>query len=224
LLETAVSVTNYGKIKEAHSKKALIKIRLVGDKDVGKTCLVQQFELKAGFNVLGECLSRRMYPHFYSSFIEIDGEEYGLILFDGLSDAEIKLDNRFSFIGEDIDVWMIVFSVVEHASYLSIKNNWIPELKVNCPNSPIILVGNKTDLRNNADRHNITTEMGKQLSHEINAVKYLECSSIDNTSAVETVFVESVWATLRYVEKKRKKTQSNFFTKFFSNFISKKKI
>jgi len=144
LFETAIVVSYYWKIKKAHSKKALLKIRLVGDRGVGKTSLVKQFELKTGFNVLRERLSRRMDPNCCSSFIEIEGEEYSLILFDGLSDAEMKSDDRFSFIGKDVDVVLIIFSIVDPKSLEKANKIWIPHVKCCWPNTPIILHPNNT--------------------------------------------------------------------------------
>ena len=56
-----------------------------------------------------------------------------------------------------------------------------------CPNVPIILVGNKKDLRNDEDtrmklakekRAPVTTEQGKTKAAQIGAYCYVECSGM----------------------------------------------
>jgi len=55
-----------------------------------------------------------------------------------------------------------------------------------CPNVPIILVGNKKDLRNDPQtirdlarnkQEPVKTEQGKQIAENIGAFAYLECSA-----------------------------------------------
>ncbi|KTG37528.1 hypothetical protein cypCar_00018484, partial [Cyprinus carpio] len=51
----------------------------------------------------------------------------------------------------DTDVILMCFSVDSPDSLENIPEKWTPEVKHFCPNVPIILVGNKKDLRN--DEH-----------------------------------------------------------------------
>ena len=48
----------------------------------------------------------------------------------------------------DTDVILMCFSIDSHDSFENITETWISEIKHFCPNVPIILVGNKKDLRN----------------------------------------------------------------------------
>lgn len=48
----------------------------------------------------------------------------------------------------DTDVILMCFSVDSPDSLENIPEKWTPEVKHFCPNVPIILVGNKKDLRN----------------------------------------------------------------------------
>ncbi|KAH7708116.1 transforming protein RhoA [Aphelenchoides avenae] len=48
----------------------------------------------------------------------------------------------------DVDVVMICFSIGSPDSLGNIPEKWAPEARHFCPNVPIILVGNKKDLRN----------------------------------------------------------------------------
>ncbi len=45
------------------------------------------------------------------------------------------------------DVFLICFSIVNPISFENVRTKWYPEVKFFCPNTPIILVGTKLDLR-----------------------------------------------------------------------------
>jgi small GTP-binding protein len=63
---------------------------------------------------------------------------------------------------------------------------WTPEVKHFCPNVPIVLVGNKKDLRNDEStkrelmkmkQEPVRSEEGRNMADKIGAVGYLECSA-----------------------------------------------
>ena len=47
----------------------------------------------------------------------------------------------------DTDVILICFSIDSPDLFRNITDKWVPEVNHHCPNVPIILVGNKMDLR-----------------------------------------------------------------------------
>lgn len=74
-----------------------------------------------------------------------------------------------------------------------------------CPNVPIILVGNKKDLRHDANTKRelasmkqspVQTEEGRSMSEQINAYAYLECSAKSN-EGVREVFEMATRAALQ---------------------------
>ena len=78
------------------------------------------------------------------------------------------------------DVFILCFSVVSRDSYNNVKDKWAPELKHHSPNTPIILVGTKVDLRDNPetlcnlkDSKPITYPQGLSLMREIDADKFI---------------------------------------------------
>ncbi|XP_043959569.1 rho-related protein rac1A-like isoform X1 [Gambusia affinis] len=92
----------------------------------------------------------------------------------------------------------------EHSDQKRIYQNqnwqWSVELKHHCPNTPMILVGTKSDLRDDKDMIEklkekdlcpITYLEGLALTKEIGAVKYLECSALTQRG-LKTVFDEAV--------------------------------
>ncbi|KAF2073598.1 hypothetical protein CYY_005087 [Polysphondylium violaceum] len=87
------------------------------------------------------------------------------------------------------NVFMILFSVVDHDSYNKALNLWYNDYKNNLAveNVPIILCGTKIDLRNDQNtleklaqknQAPITPKQGEELRKQINADIYCECSSL----------------------------------------------
>uniref|UniRef100_A0A671LUR5 Ras-related C3 botulinum toxin substrate 3-like n=1 Tax=Sinocyclocheilus anshuiensis TaxID=1608454 RepID=A0A671LUR5_9TELE len=81
---------------------------------------------------------------------------------------------------------------------------WYPEVRHHCPNTPIILVGTKLDLRDDKDTIErlrdkklspITYPQGLAMAREIGSVKYLECSALTQRG-LKTVFDEAIRAVL----------------------------
>ncbi|MBN3280166.1 RAC1 protein, partial [Polyodon spathula] len=102
------------------------------------------------------------------------------------------------------DVFLICFSLVSPASFENVRAKWYPEVRHHCPNTPIILVGTKLDLRDDKDTIErlrdkklapITYPQGLAMAREIGAVKYLECSALTQRG-LKTVFDEAIRAVL----------------------------
>ena len=125
------------------------------------------------------------------------------------SDAKRKkLTKFFSIFSKttSLDLGCFHFQVFKWISRLQKLKHYNPKI-------PIVLVGNKTDLRSDASEQHISIEMGERLARRINAAIYLECST-SNEDQVEKVFEQTAWATLRCAEKRRK-PKSQWFRKFF---------
>jgi GTPase SAR1 family protein len=52
------------------------------------------------------------------------------------------------------DIFFVCFSVVNHASFDSIATKWVPEVTYHLPTCPIMLIGLKTDLRDDQETVN----------------------------------------------------------------------
>lgn len=75
------------------------------------------------------------------------------------------------------------FSIDSPDSLDNIPEKWTPEVRHFCPNVPIILVGNKKDLRNDPQtlrdlarnkQEPIKPEQGRAIAEQIGAFDYLE--------------------------------------------------
>jgi small GTP-binding protein len=111
-------------------------------------------------------------------------------------------------------VFLICFSLVSPPSFENVKTKWYPEIKHHAPNTPIILVGTKLDLRDDREtierlrekmQAPIQYHQGLQMAKDIGAIKYLECSALTQ-KGLKTVFDEAIHAVLSPpVSKKRSK-------------------
>ncbi|CAH8462958.1 unnamed protein product [Schistosoma turkestanicum] len=95
----------------------------------------------------------------------------------------------------------------------NIIEKWYPEVRHFCPNVPIILVGNKQDLRNDERAHHelakvrqelVKSEEGRLMGDRINAYAYLECSA-KTKEGVRKVFETATRAALS-TKRKGKRT------------------
>jgi len=99
---------------------------------------------------------------------------------------------------------LLAFSVVNPSSFENIRAKWYPEVSHHCPNTPIILVGTKVDLREDSatiekltskKQAPISYEQGLQMMQEVGGVKYMECSALTQTG-LKAVFDEAIRAVL----------------------------
>lgn len=97
------------------------------------------------------------------------------------------------------------FSIDSPDSLENIPEKWTPEVKHFCPNVPIILVGNKKDLRNDPNtikelskmkQEPVKPEEGRAMAEKINAFAYLECSA-KSKEGVREVFETATRAALQ---------------------------
>jgi small GTP-binding protein len=77
------------------------------------------------------------------------------------------------------DVFMISFSLVDPVTLENVENAWVQEIKEHCPNTPYILVGLKSDLRDNPldGMTPIPKSKGEEMVRKIGACDYVECSA-----------------------------------------------
>eukprot|EP00731_Ephydatia_muelleri_P016329 Em0009g753a len=184
-----------------------IKCVVVGDGAVGKTCLLISYTTNA---VPGDYVPT-VFDN-YSANVMVDGKPINLGLWDTAGQDDYDRLRPLSY--PSTDVFLICFSLISPASFENVKAKWFPEVNHHCPNTPIVLVGTKMDLRE--DQQTIETlkakrlapisyPQGLQLQKEIGAAKYMECSAITQKN-LKLVFDEAIRSVLqpRKPEKKSK--------------------
>ena len=101
------------------------------------------------------------------------------------------------------DTVVLCFSISSPDSFLRMKEYWYPFTQKHCPKAELLLVGMKKDLRDDRDvikelakakEKPITYEDGEELSREIKAECYLECSTLRG-EGIEDVFNKAVEIT-----------------------------
>ena len=113
----------------------------------------------------------------------------------------------------DTDVILMCFSIDSPDSLENIPEKWTPEVHHFCPNVPIILVGNKRDLRNDENtkrellkmkQEPVKYEEGHAMATKIGANHYLECSA-KTKDGVREVFESATRAALQNRSRKKHK-------------------
>ncbi|XP_062328917.1 rho-related GTP-binding protein RhoG-like [Osmerus eperlanus] len=184
-----------------------IKCVVVGDGAVGKTCLLISHTTSAFPNEYIPTVFDN-----YSSQVTVDNRTISLNLWDTAGQEEYDRLRTLSY--PQTNVFVICFSIACPPSYENVKHKWHPEVTHHCPNVPILLVGTKSDLRNDEEvlkklkdqnQTTIAQAQGAALAKQIHAMKYLECSAL-NQKGIKQVFDEAVRAFLNPQPPTTKKT------------------
>jgi small GTP-binding protein len=79
----------------------------------------------------------------------------------------------------DTHIFIIVFNISSGESLQNVENKWVKEIKENAAGVPFIIVGNKSDLRNDEKMKSkcVPMDKGEKLAKKLKAEKYLECSA-----------------------------------------------
>jgi len=170
-----------------------VKLMVVGDGSVGKTCLLISYTTNS---FPGEYVPT-VFDNYNANAI-VEGNPVNLGLWDTAGSDEYNSLRPLSYPGTD--VFLICFSIISPETFHNVTKKWYPEIAENSPDTPIILVGTKLDLRNKPDaiqalreanQEPISEEQGRQLAQKIGARKYLECSALTQ-EGLSKVFEEAV--------------------------------
>lgn len=158
-----------------------VKCVVVGDGAVGKTCLLISYST----NTFPSEYTPTVFDN-YEVTVMVDNTPISLQLWDTAGQEDYTRLRPLSYPGTDI--FLVCFSLVSNVSLENVKTTWLPEIKEHCPDTPYILVGLKSDLRDgfsqNAAEYKskgwepIPSSKGEEMKNEIGAKCYIECSAL----------------------------------------------
>lgn len=146
----------------------------------------------------------------YSANVMVDGKPVNLGLWDTAGQEDYDRLRPLSY--PQTDVFLICFSIISPHSFDNVKSKWWPEIQHHAPGVPIILVGTKSDLRNDESMKAqlaskglgvVSQEAARDRQKEIQAVSYMECSALTQ-EGLKNVFDEAIRASLNKKPTKKK--------------------
>ncbi|KAI8841318.1 GTP-binding protein rho1 [Chytridium lagenaria] len=155
------------------------KLVVVGDGGCGKTALLM---VHSGLE-FPEVYVPTIFENFVSTIIT-QNKCVELSLWDTAGQEEYDRLRPLSYPGSDVVI--VGYDVSKPPTCWNVRDKWFPEVNHFLPDCPRILVGMKSDLRNDAGiietlRQNslkpVSYEEGQRVATEIGAKKFFECSS-----------------------------------------------
>lgn len=95
------------------------------------------------------------------------------------------------------DIFLLAFAINSVPSFENIEAKWTREISKFCPGTPFIIVGTKSDTRENCSIKAISTDQGRSFANSIGACSYVECSALTQTG-LKQVFDEVIRCGIRY--------------------------
>ncbi|CAG0903380.1 unnamed protein product, partial [Cyprideis torosa] len=213
-----------------------VKIVTIGDATVGKTCMLITYST----NQFPDFYKVTVFDS-YAVSVAIGDREFQLNLYDTAGQEEYKALSAISYNGAHI--FLVCFSVfplrmpgqigclkfcfnvqmfpsywfqVSPVSIENVRANWVPQIQLQCPDVPFLLVGTQIDLRRDAetleklaDRNQrpFTPEQGERFAEELGAAKYVECSSLTQVFCATGISVGKL--TNEVLKRNRKENDKN---------------
>jgi small GTP-binding protein len=182
LLKGAVGLTLAGAgATTAQAQMDSIKVVIVGDGAVGKTCLLVSYTTNA---FPGEYIPT-VFDNYAANVI-VDGKPVNIGLWDTAGAEDYDRLRPLSY--PQTDVFIISYSIISPSSFDNVSSKWLPEIRRHAPHAPILLAGLKTDLRNDENVTNFHTAKseadGKALARSLGLV-YRECSALTQSRLKE---------------------------------------
>jgi len=167
--------------------KKTIKVVVVGDGAVGKTCLLIFYTTKA--------FPQDYVPTVFDNYSCIEmygGKPINLVLWDTAGQEDYDKLRPLSY--PQTDVFVLTYSVVGPDSFTNVEFKWLEEVRKSNPAAPFVLVATKRDLREDGKvlaelqangQAPITTAEGEALAKKLGAVGFFECSALEGKGITE---------------------------------------
>ncbi|XP_042142718.1 ras-like GTP-binding protein Rho1 isoform X1 [Ixodes scapularis] len=180
------------------------KLVAVGDGSCGKTCLLISY--------CSEEFPTSYVPtvfETYSSIVQWCQQRVRLSLWDTAGEEDYDRLRPLSY--SQASAVLVCFALDNRDSFVNVEFKWEPEIRHYLPKVPIVLVGNKLDLRESHMvpevrprnyKPPVSTREGRSLAERIRASAYVECSALTRQNIPE-VFDAAIKASLQSVKYKK---------------------
>ncbi|EEB17857.1 rab9 and, putative [Pediculus humanus corporis] len=199
-------------------KNAILKVVILGDGAVGKSCLMQRYVN----NRFDENSFHTIGVEFLNKEIDLDDKTFILQIWDTAGQERFKSLRTPFYRGSDL--CLLVFSFDDRESFENIekwKNEFVHYADIKDPaNFPFVIIGNKVDLVD--EQRQISTEEAVSWCKNNGNLPYLETSAKESTN-VENAFVTAVniWSSL---EEKLEKMYDGDAVTLSQNYESPKSV
>ena len=178
--------TSFSKMGKKTKEK---KVLLCGDTQTGKTSFLLMYHKKAlPAEIPNVTTSQSIRYH-------TNKKNYYMMIVDMSGRKEHEKMRPIAFTATN--VFLMFFAIDNKESYDNILNNHYPAMMKYAPRAKIILVGTKSDLRSTGNTNLISQQDGEQLAVQIQAEKYMECSTINNTGVNEIIEIAQIEAAVK---------------------------
>jgi len=174
-----------------------VKCVAVGDGAVGKTCMLISYTT--------DSFPTEYVPTVFDNYqanVMVDGKPISLGLWDTAGQEDYDRLRPLSY--PNTDVFLVCYSIISPTSLENVGNKWLPEIRHHCPNSPMILVGTKSDLRKdtkfieklaNKGIKMVSKGTAQSKGQQLQAAAVMECSA-KTQEGLKMVFDEAIKVAL----------------------------
>lgn len=170
---TLSSITSYEQVKKTNKMAdSHLKIVVVGDGAVGKTCLLISYVQKR-FPI-------DYVPTVFENYVtKIRGPRNKIIelaLWDTAGQEEYSRLRPLSY--SEVDILLVCYAVDNPTSLQNVGDMWFPEVKHFCPDVPVMLIGLKSDLYAKEDPIKLVDpRRAESLALKLGAFTHVQCSA-----------------------------------------------
>jgi small GTP-binding protein len=164
-----------------------VKLMVLGDGGIGKSCLLTTYTSNQ--------FPDEFIPTIFdknSLNVMVDGRAINIGLWEPAGGEDYARLRPLTYPGTD--VFLLCFSVDRPSSFDNIETYWEPEISHHCPGVPFLIVGLKSDLRDDEEKglNSVPYAAIEALGERIGACMVLECSSLVEMIGVKEIFEEAI--------------------------------
>lgn len=186
-----------------------MSVVVMGSPGVGKTSLL--------LTVSTNSFPRDHIPTLYDKLevdVQVDSKLVHLELWD--TSLHLNFDDKKPIPPSGTGVFIVCFSLLDPKSLEEARLRWIPQIRYNHPQTPILLVGTKLDLAGQTEEVRKARQMGKGVvtfrqAHEVAerlGLHYYACSNLENIG-LRNILDEAVRAVIKSQDTSRQRSSAS---------------